>query len=244
MGTTPHRAGALPTLNPGPHLLDATDDVRGAVHALVCDRLLAADGPVWWVDAGGTAVAASLADLVPSRRVLDRVRVARGFTAHQHHSLCRRLRSAADEYGGEGAPAPSLVVCPAVDDRYRADDVPRGAASRLLASAVDHAAAVGARGRCPVLFTRTGADSFSRPVAAAADRRLRCRQTRAGPRFDEVGADGRPVDDGFETLAYDLGGGWVQTTFAYWRAVLARRHAGYDAAEAGASGEVFAGGAH
>lgn len=103
---------------------------------------------------------------------------------------------------------------------------------------------MGARHRCSVLFTRTTADSFTGPVAAACDRRLRCRTTRAGPRFETVDADGRPVDDGFETLTYDLGDGWVQTTFAYWRTVLERRHTAYDATDAGADPrEVFVGGA-
>jgi hypothetical protein len=235
---------ALPTLDTGPHLLDATD-VRGAVHALVCDRLLTTDGPVWWVDAGGTAVATSLADLVPSRRVLDRINVARGFTAYQHHTIARRLRGAIDAHVREGTPAPSLVVSPAVDDRDRADDVPRGAASRLLASAVDHATTVGARHRCPVLFTRSVADSFSRPVADACDRHLRCRTTRTGPRLEEVDAEGQPIDDGFETLTCDVGDGWLQTTFACWRAVFERRQAAYEATDAGADPrEVLAGGAH
>lgn len=164
-----------------------------------------------------------LAKLVPSRRTLDRIQVARGVTPYQHHTLCRRLGTEIEAAYREGAPAPSLVVCPAVDARYRDDDVPRGAARRLLESAVDHAAAVGARHRCPVLFTRAEPDGFTAPVVEATDRRIECEQTRFGPRVVA------PDDATAGTHTYDLGDGWVQTTFAYWRAVLDRRHAAYDA---------------
>jgi hypothetical protein len=37
---------ALPTLDAQPYLLDTPDDATGVVHALVCDRLLTAGGPV------------------------------------------------------------------------------------------------------------------------------------------------------------------------------------------------------
>ncbi|MFB6168650.1 MAG: hypothetical protein ABEJ43_07365 [Haloferacaceae archaeon] len=58
-------------------------------------------------------------------------------------------------------------------------------------------------------------------------------------------AEGQPPDDGVETPSYDLGDGWVQTTFAYWRAVLERRHAAYEATDAGTDPrEVIVGGAH
>lgn len=121
---TAHHADVLPTLDTGPHLLDAPAEMRGAVHAIVCDTLLTTEGSVWWVDAGGRADAAQLAGLAPSRRALDRVRVARGFTAYQHHTVARRLGDAVADHVREGGSAPSLVVCPAVDDRYRADGVP------------------------------------------------------------------------------------------------------------------------
>lgn len=144
-------------------------------------------------------------------------------TPYQHHTLCRRLGTEIEAAYREGAPAPSLVVCPAVDARYRDDDVPRGAARRLLESAVDHATAVGARHRCPVLFTRAEPDGFTAPVVEATDRRIECEQTRFGPRVVA------PDDATVGTHTYDLGDGGVQTTFAYWRAVLDRRHAAYDA---------------
>jgi hypothetical protein len=240
-------ATALPTLD-GPTVLDTADGLRGAVHALACDRLLTTDGPVWWVDAAGHADAARLAALAPSRRSLDRIQVARGFTPYQHHTLCRRLAEAIRASCRDGENTPALVVCPAVDALYRTGDLPRGAARRLLASAVAAVTTVADRYDCPVLLTRTDADAFTAPVDDACAHRLGCRRTRFGPRFAAVDRHGRPVDDGFETLTYDLGDGWVQTTFAYWRTVLERRHGAYDASDASdvttAAREVLASGAY
>lgn len=237
-------APTLPTLD-GPTVLDVPDEVRGAVHALVCDHLLATDGPVWWVDAAGHADAARLADLLPSRRCLDRIRVARGFTPYQHHTLCRRLGDATRTGCRDGEDAPALVVCPALDARYRDGDLPHGAARRLLTSAVEHVTAVADRDNCPLLLTRTTPDSFTAPVTAACDTRLACRRTRFGPRFVAVDQHGRPADDGAETLTYDVGNGWLQTTLAYWRTLLERRHTAYDASDADtATGEVLAGGTY
>lgn len=244
MATTPDLPTAtLPTLD-RLTVLDATDEVRGAVHALVCDRLLTTDGPVWWVDAAGHADAARLADLLPSRRLLDRIQVARGFTPYQHHTLCRRLGAAIRAACRDGADAPALVVCPAVDALYRDGDLPHGAARRLLESAVEYVTAVADRYDCPVLVTRTTADSFTAPVTEACDSHLGCRHTRFGPRFVTVDQHGQPVEDGTETLTYDVGDGWVQTTLAYWRSVLAQRHAAYDVTDADAPREVLAGGTY
>jgi hypothetical protein len=66
-----------------------------------------------------------------------------------------------------------------------------------------------------VLVTRTQRDDFTEPVATAADHYLECEQTRMGPRI--VGED-------FETLVYPVDdGAYYQTTFAYWRQLLAAR---------------------
>jgi len=51
----------------------------------VLDHLLLHDGPAFWVDANGHATTATLAQISPSQRLLDRIHVARGFTAYQHY---------------------------------------------------------------------------------------------------------------------------------------------------------------
>ncbi|MFY4815573.1 hypothetical protein ACOJIV_23190, partial [Haloarcula sp. AONF1] len=67
----------------------------------------------------------------------------------------------------------------------------------------------------PVLVTRNERNEFTEPVATVADHHLECEQTRMGPRV--VGED-------FETLVYPVDdGAYYQTTFAYWRQLLAAR---------------------
>jgi len=67
----------------------------------------------------------------------------------------------------------------------------------------------------PVLVTRSTIDEFTAPVATAANHHLECEQTRMGPRL---------VGDEFETLVYPVDdGAYYQTTFAYWRQLLATR---------------------
>jgi hypothetical protein len=68
----------------------------------------------------------------------------------------------------------------------------------------------------PVLVTRHGSSGVGDAVAARADARLECTLTRFGPRF---------AGDEFETLLFDCGNGAVQTTLAFWRRLLRRRHA-------------------
>ncbi len=67
----------------------------------------------------------------------------------------------------------------------------------------------------PVLVTRNERNEFTEPVATVADHQLECEQTRMGPQV--VGKD-------FKTLVYPVDdGAYYQTTFAYWRQLLAAR---------------------
>lgn len=242
----------LPSLDDGITLLDVEGD-RGVpiVQSLVLDHLLLHDGPAFWVDADGHATTTSLARIAPGRRLLDRIHVARGFTAYQHHgAVCalpdavnRSIRNATTASraeirdrratDGDADPArhtPSLIVAPAIDAQYRADDTLGEAQARTLQARTLARLATYADGYdVPVLLTRTTDDAFAAPVATAADHRLECEQTRMGPRF--VGED-------FETLVYPVeDGAYYQTTFAYWRDLLAARaaHAGVEPAAPSAS---------
>lgn len=226
----------LPSLDDGVTLLDV-EGSRGVpiLQSLVLDHLLLCDGPAFWVDANGHATTTTLARIAPSQRLLDRIRVARGFTAYQHYgAVCdlptavtrsvresttgsgtRGRRSAGRE--GDASPrAPSLVVAPAVDAQYRGDDAPRGGhAVTLQARTLARLATYADGYDVPVLVTRTQRDDFTEPVATAADHHLECEQTRMGPRV---------VGDDFETLLYPVDdGAYYQTTFAYWRQLLEAR---------------------
>jgi hypothetical protein len=208
----------LPDLAPGVTLVDVDDDLGVTpVQALLLDRVLGAEGPAFWVDGANRANTTRLRELAPADRVLDRIEVARGFTAHQHTSLLDRLagRLAARE-------SPSVVVATGLDGTYRAADVDGGLAEQLFVRAIASVARVARVHDVPVIATRCREDEFSRPLRRAATAHLRCRETAFGPRFEDAAGDG-------ETLVYHTEDGWMQTTLAYWREVLehrARTHEG------------------
>jgi hypothetical protein len=163
--------------------------------------------------------------------MLDRIHVARGFTAYQHYSALCDLPSAMNQHvqqstlGAADTPTrssdlspqpPALVVAPALDAQYRTDDTLGDDHARTLQARALARLDAYARGYdSPVLVTRTTTDSFTDPIEAAADHHVRCERTRMGPQF---------VSDEFETLLYPINGGaYYQTTFAYWRQILDTR---------------------
>jgi len=85
----------LPSLDDGITLLDI-DGSRGVpiVQSLVLDHLLMHGGPAFWVDANGHATTTTLAQITPSQQLLDRIHVARGFTAYQHYGAVDELSTA------------------------------------------------------------------------------------------------------------------------------------------------------
>ena len=208
----------LPDLAPGVTLVDVDDELGVTpVQALLLDRVLGADGSAFWVDGANSANTSRLRELAPADRVLDRIEVARGFTAHQHTSLLDRLagRLAARE-------SPSVVVATALDGMYRAADVDADTAEQLFIRAIASIARVARVHDTPVIVTRCRDDEFSTPLRRAATTHLTCRKTPFGPRFEDADGDA-------ETLVYHTDDGWLQTTLAYWQEVLehrARMHEG------------------
>lgn len=199
----------LPTLGNDQYLLATDDTATGPLQALVLDHLLLNDGTAYWIDAAGHARTDTLARLAPSTRVLNRVQVARGFTAYQHTALFDRVT---DLITSETP----LVVAPAVDVLYRDDDSRGVDAAQLLHSAISTLAARCCEADTPLVLTCHQRDALTAPVARHVDEILRCETTRFGPRF---------VGDGFETLVYPLDDGTVQTTLAFWRHVVEQRAA-------------------
>ena len=226
----------LPSLDDGVTLLDIEGD-RGVpiLQSLVLDHLLLHDGPAFWVDANGHATTTTLSQIAPSQRLINRIHVARGFTAYQHYGTVCDLPTAVNEAiqtstadtgaanrqapGGDKDTSPhmpALIVVPAVDAQYRADDTLGETHAETLQTRTLARLATYANGYdIPVLVTRTEQNEFTEPVATVADNHLKCEQTRMGPRL--VGED-------FETLVYPVDdGAYYQTTFAYWRQLLAAR---------------------
>jgi hypothetical protein len=212
----------LPSLEPGVNLLENSS--TGPLQSLVLDHLLLNEGRALWVDSRGQAGTTALARLAPSRRLLERVQVARGFTPYQHYSLVETLQTRLEAPETDA----SLVVVPLLDHHYRSDDL-RGLDGGTLVEAVaERLATIATTHDVPVLVTRKEKDAISRPIDRVADTTIACEETRFGPRF---------VGDEFETLVYRDGQGY-QTTLAFWAEVLAER-----AATAAATG-VSSVGAH
>ena len=227
----------LPSLDDGLTLLDVAGG-RGVplLQSLVLDHLLMHDGPAVWVDANGHATTTTLARIAPSWRLLNQIHVARAFTVFQHYGAVCDLPTAVNQSiqastadtgaAGRRAPGrdedtsphtPALIIAPAVDAQYRADDtLGETHAKTIHARTLARLATYADRYDISVLVTRTERDEFTEPVATVADHRLECRQTRMGPRI--LGED-------FETLVYPVDDGVYQTTFAYWRQLLEARAA-------------------
>jgi len=226
----------LPSLDDGITLLDIKGD-RGVpiLQSLVLDHLLLHDGPAFWVDANGHATTTTLARIAPSQRLLNRIQVARGFTAYQHYgAVCdlttavnQSIKSSTADIGavGRGEPirdenmsphTPALIVAPAIDAQYRADDtLCKTHAETLQARTLAQLSTYADGYDVPVLVTRSERNDFTATVPTAADHHIECEQTRMGPRL--LGED-------FETLVYPVDdGAYYQTTFAYWREVLTAR---------------------
>lgn len=210
----PDATPELPSLEPGVQLLavDGDGHPTGPLQSLVLDHLLLEDGTALWVDANGHATTRPLARIAPSRRTLDRIRLARGFTAHQHYAIVDDLPGTIDALGADV----SLLVLPAFDAMYRENDLPGTEGRDLFLRALSIVAGIARERDLPVLVTRIAADEFAAPLSNAADRTIGVEHTRFGPRF---------VGDDVETLVYpQAAGGTVQTTLAYWATVLQVRH--------------------
>lgn len=220
--STTNQIPELPSLDPGVQLLHSSESAIGPLHTLVLDEILQSGGTAVWIDAHNYGTSHYLAEVAPSMRVLDRVRIARGFTPYQHQTL---IEDATTELDADTA----IIVAPAVDGLYRTDDVRGAEPQTMLLQSLSRLARYARAADIPVLVTRTAADDFSRPIARVATNEIDVVQTQFGPRFQ--GSE-------FETLVYTSGTQTMQTTFAYWQRLLAARQPVH---EVGISGEPATG---
>ncbi len=189
----------LPRLEAGLTHLRSPGPRSTAIHRLVVSELRDRDGLVYWLDARNTAVTDALYDLAPHPRALDGVRIARAFTAYQHHTLATRIARAVD---GRTA----MIVAPNVASLYQDDDVPDYEREDLYAATATLLAEIGRTFDVPVLAT-TDASDAPLPSGVAEDATVvEAERTRMGLRY--VGADS-------ETTVYVEDGFW-QTTIPYW----------------------------
>lgn len=197
----------FPSLPAGVTLLAMEDRATGALQSLVLDHLLLEDGTAVWVDARNNAATTTLARIAPSRRLLDRIQVARGFTPYQHYAIVEDLDEALTT-------DTSLLVLPEIDWFYTGDEVRDREGEAMLTEILDQLGGVAADNDLAVVVTRQQETGLGSQVETAVDERIDCTTTSFGPRFS--GSD-------FETLVYDCGT-TVQTTLAFWRRVLEARH--------------------
>lgn len=191
---------AVPSLPPELVHLRRPGGGGAALRRLVAAAMADREGSALWVDAGGDATTRRLDDHLPRGRGLADVRVARAFTAYQHHELVRRAVGEADVHTG-------LVVAPCTAALYRDDDVPDALGRDLLAASLATLRELARGLEVPVVVTTPGDDCDHHAlVAERADRTVACERTRAGLRF--VGPDA-------ETTVYRDAAGW-QTTIPYW----------------------------
>lgn len=181
-----------PGLDAGVTLLRRPSGDSRALYRLVASHL--DGGHALWVDARNRARTDRLR--TADRGSLDGLRVARAFTAFQHHTLVDR---AVDRVSGDT----DLVVAPCTAALYRDDDVRDRVSEGLLADALGSLADAAATHDVPVLLTAAGDSPLEARVADAADRTLQARHTDEGLRFEG------------ETIVY-WGRDGFQTTIDYW----------------------------
>ena len=198
----------FPTLSPGVTLLTMDNRAVGALQSLVLDHLLIGDGTAIWVDARNNAITTTLSKLAPSKRVLERISVARGFTPFQHYGIVEDLPEAL-------ASTTELVVAPDIDWFYRKAELQAGEGEQMLEDVLERLHHLADTHEIPVLLSRAQQAGVGEIVAAEAEELLTCELTKFGPRFS---------GDDFETLVFECADGWMQTTLAYWRRLLDIKH--------------------
>lgn len=196
------RSEPIPDLRVGLNVLWVPSHRSMALHRVVSGVLPERDGAAVWIDARDVATTHALYDRLSSS-VLRRIRIARSWTAYQHHELVRRLPADVDEATG-------IVIAPAVTSLYEDDGVPAPEARWYLESSIAILAELGVACECPVLASVSDTSEFASLVAEYAAYEIDCESTDLGYRFDA---------DGFETLAYWDAVFW-QTTIPYWVALL------------------------
>lgn len=189
----------LPDLEPGLTLLETPDPRSTALHQLALDTVRQADGVAYWVDARNTSSTYTLHEMAPHRRLLRRIRLARGFTAYQHFQVVRRVIERASGRTG-------CIILPNLASLYRDDDVPAHEAEPMLSAVLSALSEVANVYEIPVLVTDAAGDALTEMVAEQVGTSYECERMPMGYRF--VGED-------YETTVYWADGYW-QTTIPYW----------------------------
>lgn len=199
-------AHELPTLDERIHLLSANKRPKEVLQSLIIDHLLGQGAPsrAIWIDSHDNSSTNPLAKLTPNQRLLNRIEVARGFTAHQHYALLEDLEM-------QVTSDTELIVIPEFDWFYRNDDLYKNESERMVSEGIALVEDLQERTDVPVLLTAIKRDRISEAIYETVGGRLLCQFTSQGPRFS---------GEGFETYVYPVENGLLQTTIAYWNQLL------------------------
>lgn len=189
-----------PELEPGMTLLRTPSERSPALHQLVMDAATA-PGEVLWIDAGANAKTTVLYEVAPHRRLLDDIKIARAFTAYQHHTLVRELLERVTA-------RTSLVVAPCAASLYRDDDLDEAEADALCAGSMALLGDLGRAASVPVLCTDAVTDGFTALVEEEADVTITADRTTVGQAFR--------VDGEAPHAYWTADGSQWQTTIPYW----------------------------
>lgn len=193
------RPKIYPELEAGLVYLDDSSQIPQSLYPLVLDKLREHRGIVWWLDARNTAVTTALYEEANAVERLSSIRIARAFTAYQHHALVRELPS-------QVSSRTAFAVAPNVVDLYRDDDVPDYETDKLATATLSILANLGESLEIPIITTSLRDDSLASKVANFATQEIACRETRMGLFFES---------DDFETDLY-WKDEYIQTTIPYW----------------------------
>ncbi len=190
-----------PSLPPGLTWLVDGMERSTAPHQLVLAQQAAEPGGVLWIDARDIASTYALYPAASTPGLLDGFRIARAWTAYQHHTLVRRAVERASA-------RTRLVVVPYVCSLYRDDDLAEDEADHLLRATLGTLSELADAREIPVLLT---APPQERPVLEeVVDHELDYETTDQGYVF---------AGDTYRTTVYH-GRGWWQTTIPYWVELL------------------------
>ncbi|WP_436347352.1 hypothetical protein [Natronorubrum sp. FCH18a] len=197
-------------------LLEVPSPRSTILHRLVGARLTESatetNATAYWIDARNAAATHALYDCVSSDRALEPLRIARAFTAYQHHSLVRRVTRRA-------GPDAELIVAPNVASPYHDADLPDWEREDLLAASLETLAELGRVLDCPVVATSAD-DDRAATVAEYADAAIECVRTREGLRLERSDGEATEREDGTGASIDETAGYWHetywQTTIPYW----------------------------
>lgn len=197
--TADHHAYTTPLLEPGMNVIDVPTPRSPALHQLTHETLTRTDdNNLLWVDARNTAITFRLHHPATSRRFI-RGRIARAFTAYQHHELIRTLPHIA-------TPSTPLIVAPCFTSLYHDDDIPEPEDAAYLRSSTAILAELGHTLNIPILVSCTHMGPLREIIAEYATTSITVEPTTEGYRYET---------DEFTTLIYWHQDYW-QTTIPYW----------------------------